>query len=611
MSESVGSIYFTVEAETAKLIDASERAQGALDELNTSFGKTDKQAKATEKTIGGAGDAFSRAGSDAKSATTGVTALGSTLEQTTKRAQDADQAASKAGASLVGVGTSARVAMPSAAALGTTLEQTTKRAQGSQFQMTQTAGAVQQLAHESQSAVSHLARLGKALGGLLAIQGVNGLIQMAEGYNEMAERVRMATASQAEYELVQQRLLATANGTYRAMSEAQEVYILTADSLRSMGYSTSQALDITDSLSYAFVKNATSVDRAQSTISAYTGAVMTGKVEADAWKTIIGAIPSVINDLSTSTGKSAAEIRKMGAEGKLTTQILNEGLRQSLDGNKTAADGMATTVRDAFTALRNNLAAYVGEANQATGATSVLSQSILLLGENLDTIVKLLMVAGAGAMAKYIAQIGLKTVATLKDLAATRAQTVAEISLAKAQVTVAQAALAETKSMADNAVSKAVAAARTDALAAANTRLAAASRAAGTATGLLTATLGGPVGIVALVASVAAGMFLFSDGSEKAKASLDGLDGSLESTKTKLNELAESQRAAMQTSAEKELLSAVKELGDAYSDLARGVATDGTKHMAAWRSANGKAIDELIEKAKAGEISYKEFVSSQ
>src|SRR5690554_634361 len=59
--------------------------------------------------------------------------------------------------------------------------------------------------------------------------------QWVQQYQTMAERVRMATESVDEFEMVQKRLQATADGTYRALSEAQELYIRTADSLRLRG----------------------------------------------------------------------------------------------------------------------------------------------------------------------------------------------------------------------------------------------------------------------------------------------------------------------------------------------------------------------------------------
>lgn len=259
--------------------------------------------------------------------------------------------------------------------------QTDKAANDTSFKMTKAAQAVKGLGRESSAVSGSLQRLTKLLAGLVSIQTAVSIVQTAEAYNEMAERIRMATSSTQEYNRVQARLLENANSTYRSLSEAQEVYIRTADSLRSMGYSTEQVLDITDSLSYLFVTNAASADRASTAISAYSKAINKGKVEADAWESILAAVPSIIGDIAAASGLSAESVRALGASGKLTAKQLNEGLRQSLDKNKVATAGMATTVKDALTALKNNIAVYIGEANQATGVTGQLSSAILKIAD--------------------------------------------------------------------------------------------------------------------------------------------------------------------------------------------------------------------------------------
>lgn len=420
---------------------------------------------------------------------------------------------------------------------------TDKAANSAQFQMTKTAAAVKGLGRESDAATAAMRGLSGVIAGLVTLQGARGLIEMAEAYNEMAERVRMATSSQQEYELVQQRLLNTANKTYRSLAEAQEVYIRTADTLRSMGYTTAEALDITDSLSYSFVKNATSVDRANSAIGAFTKAANKGKVEADAWESILAAVPSVINDIATASGKTAAEIRQMGVSGEISARMLNEGLRQSLESNRAAADGMATTLKDAFTALRNNLSAYVGEANQASGATGVLSSAVLALGNNLDTIVKLLMAAGAGALAKYVAQLTASALAQAKAALAARAHAAEELRAAQAQERAAAAAAGQAAAnlRLGGSHAEAAAAARahrvaTDALNAAQ------ARSAGVGATLL-GILGGPAGIVALVASAAAGFLLFGTNVGTARRSTLDLGVSLDELIKKFRELGELQRA--------------------------------------------------------------------
>jgi methyl-accepting chemotaxis protein len=89
-----------------------------------------------------------------------------------------------------------------------------------------------------------LSKLAATIKLVFAAGALREAAQMVQSYQEMAERVQMATSSQEEFERVQKRLLNTANGTYRSLSEAQELYIRSADGLRSMGYSTEQAIDV-------------------------------------------------------------------------------------------------------------------------------------------------------------------------------------------------------------------------------------------------------------------------------------------------------------------------------------------------------------------------------
>lgn len=405
---------------------------------------------------------------------------------------------------------------------------TDKSAESTQHQMTKTAAAAKQLANEASAASNPLAGLSRVLAGIATVQGAMSLVRMAEEYGEMSERVQMATSSAEEYEHVQARILETSNNTYRAMREGQELYILTADALRSMKYSTDQALDVTDSLSYAFVKNATSVDRAASTTSAFTSAIMKGKVEADAWSTIIAAIPTVISDIAAASGKTTEEIRKMGAEGKLSSAMLTEGLRQSLDSNKTAAEGMATSVKDAFTQLNNNLAMYVGEANKATGVTSLMSKAIMLIGQNIDTVAQALLVFGAGALAKHVAAMTVAIYTSTAAGLAARKQAADELALATAHAAAASAATAQAAATAGMIGSHAAAARAADLEAAAQTRLAAAKAATSAAGAGLVGVLGGPFGIIALLASAAAGAYLFGQKSSDAAGDVAKLTAGVE-----------------------------------------------------------------------------------
>lgn len=444
MAESVGTIYYTVEAETAKLISDLEAAKKRLEMLESGFNKTDASAKKVD------------------------------------------------------------------------------------MQLTKTAAAVRNLGNEGAGAERKIGGLIKMLGGFVAVQGVGGLIQLAEGYNEMAERIRMATNSTEEYEMAQARLLAGANRTYRGLEEAQEMFIRTAGSLRDMGYSTEQSLDVTDSLSLAFVKSATSADRAKIAMGAFSRSLSKGRVDSDAWEMLLISIPTLADDMSTALGMSAQEVRKLGAEGKLTTKALTEGLLGSLEQNGEAADKMATTIKDAFTSFRNSLTVFVGEANNSTGATKALSKAIVLLGENIDVVVTALTVAGAGALAKYIAQVGISVTSKGRAAVAARALATEELRLAQANAAATGAALSHIQANTELAASATAAARAHAAHSQALARLEAAKRAASAAGSGLIGVLGGPAGIIGLAAAAAVAIAAMGSDARGSATDIDKLTESID-----------------------------------------------------------------------------------
>lgn len=248
------------------------------------------------------------------------------------------------------------------------------------------AGAVQRLRDRLKGVSDDIFTLQTIWGALGSVGGgfgnmASAAIQTADSYAAMSDRIRMATSSAAEYEMVQQRLLSVANATYRPLAEAQEAFLRTADALRATGASTSDALDMSESFLLLLVANAASADKAASALNAWSQSVQKGRVEADNWMSIVAAVPTVIDHIARSSGRSAAEVRKLGVEGRLSVRELNAALQESLEANRAAAEGMHTTVADGFTHLRNQLSVAVGQFNQASGATAALAALIKTVGD--------------------------------------------------------------------------------------------------------------------------------------------------------------------------------------------------------------------------------------
>lgn len=407
--------------------------------------------------------------------------------------------------------------------------------------------------------------LTRVIKGVFAAMALREAAQWVQGYQTMAERVRMATESMDEFEMVQRRLQDTADGTYRALSEAQELYIRTADSLRAMGYETAQALDITDSMSYAFVTNATSADRAAAATSAFSKSMNTGRVAADQWETITSAIPSVINDIAAASGKTSAEIRALGAAGKLAARDLSEGLRKSLESNRVAADGMATDLIDASVRIKNAVTVTLAAIEEQTGAIQAVTNGIIMaseamleFGSDSESMATFLNI-GTTAVASFAAVVAGRLLMSMKASAAAmyegtiaaRAKAAADLQAAQAgaklaaeQLIQAQAAVraAGGKMMSSGAASQLAAAetaapAATARLTAAQRVMAASFSVSATAARGLQATmafLGGPAGVV-MLAAVA--VYSFATSAKKATKPTDELTASISDLGNEMREV--------------------------------------------------------------------------
>lgn len=336
--------------------------------------------------------------------------------------------------------------------------------------------------------------------GLTAFLGAREIVQAADAYGQYASRMRMAVDSSLEYEQAQARMAASANNTFRSINETRESFILMNPVLRQMGLSLDQSINALDTFSGLLVVNAASSERAQQAQAALAKSLQTGRVETDAWQSMLTAMPSLVRVLADSSGLAEAEIRKLGISGKLSVEMLADAL---VRGNSTVLQQVAempTTVADALTKLRNGFGEYVGRSNEALGVTATLAGAIGALGDNFDTLGNAAAVVGAAVGVHYVRAMG---AATLAKVAAANQARAAAIAEAQHQVALARTAMLQAQGTMS---STALTAARqretvaTQALTAAESRLVgAASMARGAV-----AALGGPIGIATMLLTAGA-----------------------------------------------------------------------------------------------------------
>lgn len=448
-------------------------------------------------------------------------------------------------------------------------------------------GLNKELANTDRQAAASAATINRVLKAALAGFSAMHVIDAADNWGQYASRMRMATETADEYDRAQQRMAQSAQLTFRDINETREAFIQLSPVLREMGLSLDQSIDAVDAFSGLLVVNGANAERGAAAMEALAKSFQRGRVDAQAWMTIYSTADTIVEHLAKSSGKTAAEIRQMGVDGKISAEMMAKALVSAYEPVIKQVEGMPTTVRDALTNLNTAFGEYIGWQNEASGATAALASGLGLLGENLSGVLNAGLVVGGAALAAYSVKTGLArietgklTVAKIAGANADRAAALAARSVAVARVEQARATLAAAVSEKEKLVATSLLANAERNLAAASASVATATRALGTS---MLGLVGGPIGAITLATGLAATAWLaFSKNTDEAKESLIDIGEPLDETVKKFQALDAASRQLVINEQLKKQAEAADEATDAWKRLQSSTTRGVNEFGSAW-----------------------------
>lgn len=378
---------------------------------------------------------------------------------------------------------------------------------------------------------------GSALRAAFAGITVMSVIDTADTWGQFASRMKMATEGADEYAHAQDRMVQSAQTTFRSINETRESFIQLSPVLREMGYTLDQSIDAVDAFSGLLVVSGANAERGANAMNALAKSLQKGKVDADSWMTIYTTADSIVTHLAASSGKSANEIRQLGAAGKITGDMLAQALVTGYKPIIKAVEDMPTTVRDAFTNLNTQFTEYVGRANEANGATQGLVTGINTLSANFSTLADTGLYVVGAALALYTSRTIGAAAASAQLMVSQVAKTRATVADAQAEVARTAAVLAGTQANVGLTATTLELTAAQAAHTAAVERLAVVQAGASSAARTLLGVLGGPVGIAVTLGLAAASALAFGSNANAASGGVNVLTSSVNALSAGLKEL--------------------------------------------------------------------------
>lgn len=227
---------------------------------------------------------------------------------------------------------------------------------------------------------------------------VQEIVQIADAWNMMSARLKLATAGQREYVTAQKELFAIAQRIGVPIQETATLYGKLQQAVRMLGGEQQDALSITESISQALRLSGASATEAQSSLLQFGQALASGVLRGEEFNSVVENSPRLAQALADGLNVPIGRLRKLAEEGRLTADVVVNALMSQKDKLAAEYAQLPQTVSQSFERLRNAFAQWVSKVDESTGFTKKLAEALTFLAKNLDTVMQWL---------KRIAEVGL------------------------------------------------------------------------------------------------------------------------------------------------------------------------------------------------------------
>lgn len=267
--------------------------------------------------------------------------------------------------------------------------------------------------------MSSLTGVAKALIAALSVQQVGAYAQAWQDLsNKLANAVRDSVPPFETLADVTERVFDISQKTRSGLDATATLYARLERSTRSYGVSVEDITRLTTIINQGFVVSGATAEEASNAIIQLAQGLASGALRGDEFNSVNEQGNRLMIALADSMNVSIGALRNMAAEGKLTTEVIVNGLLSQ--GDKIGQEFAKTTatISQSLEIANNNITKFFGENATVKTGVKIFSDSVISLSENLDALSTTLTIVAGVMGARYVGALTMATSAKIADIAA-------------------------------------------------------------------------------------------------------------------------------------------------------------------------------------------------
>lgn len=284
--------------------------------------------------------------------------------------------------------------------------------------------------------MSKLSRVAVSLAAALSVQQV---AQYADAWATVSNKLANSVRPGEQLAEVTERVFNITQQSRSSLDATASLYARLERATRQYGTSADDIARLTTIINKGFVVSGATAQEAENAIIQLSQGLASGALRGEEFNSVNEQGNRLIVALADSLGVSTGKMRELAAQGKLTTDVVVNGL---LSQGAQIGDEFAkttTTISQALQVAGNNITKFFGENASVKAGVSIFNDAVIGLSENIDILGVALTAVSAVMGGRYVGALTLATQAKLSGASAAIKQQVAEYNAAKAAIASAEA----------------------------------------------------------------------------------------------------------------------------------------------------------------------------
>lgn len=366
-----------VKRSTDKIVDATRGAETATIKLIESQGRQQRSVDALSRRLDPLGQAVRDASRD--------------LERLTRISQGSGDAAERASRLLA----SAQARVTAAQQAQTASTKAAETAQRSfTAQTTETTSALQRMASQQSGFIGAAATGGAFAVGMLAAAKAVEVLGVAlkaipvagDAANAAIARLSATVGSSEQGASIFEALTASSRQTGIAVTDSASAFQRFSIAAKDVGATSDQVLKLVDGLQKFAIVSGSSMQETAAATQQLGQALASGVLQGDELRSILENMPMFAQALAKEMGTSVGSLRALGAEGKLTSNVIFPAMMRAAQGVDDVFAGMPVTMARAQSQFDVAAQSFLTHLDQALGFSNKLAAALQVAANIVDKI---------------------------------------------------------------------------------------------------------------------------------------------------------------------------------------------------------------------------------